>query len=296
MMKKVFLALVILFLLNIALFAQEKGFYAFDVKGKVYAKDKGTEKLVVRKQSLTVTTALIVKENSSVVLFRESDGVPITLKTPGNYNNKKLMELADAAKPNVTGCFLDFCKTEILKDHDKGINKGTGVVSRGPGDFPMLLPPESSLIIDLSVTFCWIKNGTSKKTYFIITDSANNQLMKIITTDTSVTVFPYSSGLSEGRTYYWIVSDKINPNNEDVRYSFRLSSTEHNMEIIKKLDEFKRSLIFSEDVNMLMLARFYEENSLFREALETYRNAILKFPGNENITTYYNKFLKIKGL
>ncbi len=289
-MKKVLFIIILCTFLSITLSAQNKGFYTFDIKGKVYLKEKATEKPVVRKQILSASDIIIIKENSSAVLFREIDGVPVTLKNEGQYNYKKLMELADAAKPNVTVYFLDFCKTEIIKSHDKGINKGTGVVSRGNGALPMLMPPDSSLIIDMAVTFIWQQFGNKTDYYFLITDSLDNPLVKIKTMDTLITVYPYSCRFEEGRTYKWIVSSRINPATEDIRYTFKFSSTVQNRAFVSKLDEFKKSLKFTDEVNLLLLAKYFEENKLYREALLVYEDASKKYPSDENIKYYFDKF------
>jgi hypothetical protein len=295
-MRAGLLLIVINILVNLTVFAQNQSFFTFDFKGKVYVKEKGVEKQIERKTSFSQKSILIVKENSSAILFRESDGVPVNVKHAGNYSFAKLMELADASKPNVTSYFLDFCKTEIIKSHDKEINKGTGVVSRGGGDYPMLLPPDSSLVMDLLVSFSWQPYKASKQTYFIITDSTNNKILKLSTTDTTITIFPYSCGLEEGKTYFWIVSDKQNPNDDDRRYSFELSSSKNNENILKNMSSYKRSLFFEDEENILLLAKFYENNKLYQEAFSTYQNAVTKYPASENLRINYNLFKAKIGL
>lgn len=295
-MRTSLLVLFVCVFFSIGLYGQDNGFYAFDIKGDVYFKDKGVEKPAVRKSSVSKTCSVIIKANSSVILFREADGVPVNLKSAGVYNYKKLMELADASKPNVTSYFLDFCKTEIIKSHDKEINKGAGVVNRGKGDYPMLFPPDSSIIIDLALQFFWKPVSNSKKTYLIISDADYNHILKISSPDTTITVYPFSSRLEEGKTYFWIVTDKMNPLNDEFRYSFKISTTKQNIALVKKLEEFNKSLKFDDETNALLLARFYEENYLYREAYETYKAAVIKYPSNENIAGYYKIFLKKTGL
>jgi hypothetical protein len=295
-MRAGLLLIVMNIFVNLTVFAQYQSFFTFDFKGKVYVKEKGVEKQVERKTSFSPKATLIVNENSSAILFRESDGVPVNVKHAGTYSFTKLMELADASKPNVTSYFLDFCKTEIIKSHDKEINKGTGVVSRGRGDYPMLLPPDSCLVMDLIISFSWQPYKVSKQTYFIITDNANNQILKIATTDTTITIFPYSCGMDEDKTYFWIVSNKLNPTDDERRYSFKLSSSKNTETIVNNLSNYKRSLFFEDEVNILLLARFYEDNKLFQEAFNTYQNAISKYPSAENLKISYNLFKTKIGL
>ncbi|MCK9612870.1 MAG: hypothetical protein PHR81_04900 [Bacteroidales bacterium] len=294
MLKRIFFLISFLIFFN-QLIAQ--GFFVFDVSGFAYTKTSKTEKQLVRKDVIEYPHILVVKENASVILFRQNDGVPVTVKTSGIYNFSKLNQLADDAKPKVTSYFLEYCKKEILKGHDEEINKGKGVVSRGRSDNEyLLLPLDSSLIINPSVTFCWQKIAENKPVFFIILDKDNKEVIKILTNDTSVTIFLLSSGMKSGENYTWLVTHDQNLIDDIDRYSFEICSPENYNELNARLSDFRNSLNYGEDYNAIFLCQFYEQNHLYIEALELYQSTILKYSSNEILKGKFSQFMLQSGL
>jgi len=290
----------LLFLLGFLIFFSHvlaQGFFVFDASGPAFVKYDKTEKQLARKNVIEKSQVLVVKENASVILFRQSDGVPLTVKTAGHYNFSKLMQLADESKPNVTSYFLEYCKEEILKGHDYEINKGQGVVSRGrDDDNPMLLPPDSSLIIEQSITFLWQKFPKTRPVFFIITDDENNEIIKLSVADTSLILYPFSSGLKAGKNYYWMITQKEFNLNDAVKYSFKIPTADKIKEVQKNFAELKKTLKYSEENNAIFLVQFFEKNHLYTEAYEIYQSAIKKFPDNTILKDNYSLFLTKTGL
>ena len=296
-MKKLVIILLFFSFSGFLSLAQKQSFMIYDFTGNVSIKEKAVENPVKRNMFLKNASVLVLKEKSSVLILRENDGMPVNIKESGSYTLKKLIELADAGKPNVTGWFLEFCMDEIIKVHDEALNKGKGVVSRGHIDnLPMLLPPDSSLIIKNAITFIWTLYPGNKPLYFIITDTLYNEVFKKKITDTSISIVPLSCNMKAGKTYFWSVSTKEKASAAEMWYSFKLSSDENTALINKKLDDFKRLINYGEETNLFLLAVFLQNMKLYNEAYETYKAAIKLYPENSSIKSNYKDFLNKTGL
>jgi len=156
----------------------------------------------------------------------------------------------------------------------------------------MMFPADSTLLVTDKVYFQWNPVSGSDKYYITILDPSGKTINVKTVADTIFLWTPETSKLVSGKIYYWYVTDIPYPPGDPVKYSFSFAGDKQKESYSTELNELRKQLNYTPAVNSLLLAGFFEQNHLFREAYIKYREALVASPGDSVIQKTVNNFMK----
>jgi hypothetical protein len=144
---------------------------------------------------------LVIDEQTLVVLFNKK-GLPALIEKKGTYSYNQLSVIFNQQVGNsLLYDFFRYVLTEFLGSEVERTRAAT--VVRGD-TIPMVFPPDSAWFFNNKIEFSWKNSGSGN--YFVI-KCENNEVLKLYTNGSALTIFPFSSGLIRGKWYKWIVTD-----------------------------------------------------------------------------------------
>ncbi|MES2766596.1 MAG: hypothetical protein V4642_12050 [Bacteroidota bacterium] len=157
--------------------------------------------------------------------------------------------------------------------------------------------PKSSYIIDSIITFTWhpVENATR---YFVtLSDEEDHELFEIVAKDTFLTVDLSHYTLEKERCYNWHVSSESFPPAQSANHCI-MRLPDNSFKSIGDTAYLISLEFFGEDTPLraMTLGHFYEENSLFLNAMEQFRRASTLEPEIDEYRLAYARFLERIGL
>jgi hypothetical protein len=288
--KKIFFTGIFLINLYSISFSQCNYFSVFHYSGKVYTSSANKKQPVILNQVIKKEETLSLETSAQVILF-DSTGDPVVLYQKGNYPFSQLQTICSESGNSITKKYFQFIWSQMIEEKKKEGNTINASVTRGM-KLLMMLPADSCLLLTDRVYFQWKSVPGSDKYYLTILDSTGKVINVKTIADTTYLWAPETSNLVSGKTYYWYVTDISYPPADPVKYSFSFADIKQKESYLTELNELRKQLNYTPAVNSLLLAGFFEQNHLFREAYIEYRDAIVAYPGDTVIQKEVNNFMK----
>jgi hypothetical protein len=291
-MKKIFFTGIFILLLYGISFPQCNCFRVFHYSGKVYTSSPNKKKLVVPDQVIKREEILFLETGSQVILF-DSTGNPVVLYQKGNYTFSRLQTLCSEFGNAITKKYFQFIWSRMTEEKKKEGNTINASVTRGK-KLLMMLPVDSTLLVTDKVYFQWKPVPGSKKYYLTILDPSGKAIFDKTVADTTFLWIPEFGKWVSGKMYYWYVTDIPYPTADPEKYSFSFADNKQNESYLTELNELRKQLHYTPAVNFLLLAGFFEQKRLFREAYISFHEALSASPGDTVIQKAVNNFMKRK--
>jgi len=239
---KVFL-LCATFFLTIQDAISQQDFFVYRVKGEPYIEVNDSIKSITRGSKIDKNTMVKMNKND-MIYFINDKGDIFELFSTGEYTYGDLQKIpAITDNTSFTQKLSSYMWKEftnnIAEKHDKG-----GVVYRGDDIVLMRHPADSIKIFNSEIKFEWnnIKDKV-KEYYFLLKDVDTDQITKIGTHSTSISLFVDGSILKEGSHYKWAITETKYPNyNKTVFYNFTFLSQAQFEALAKEIKEISKFL------------------------------------------------------
>lgn len=257
----------------------------FFTKGKVTHKLKNNAVLCTR--GMTIMGGELILENSANLVLVNQTGQNLKLTGPGNFMVDDLSKAFTAGKSDITSDYFKYVWKEMSqKEGDKNVADVKGSVYRG--DILMFFPPDSCNIMSYSIDFVW--KGGFEKNYFFIR-SAEQNMVSLATKDTTISFYIDSGIFQPGQYYQWEVGSTNPPPSNFPPFHFKILTNEEVRAYQKEIKDFKRTLDFPEEINLLILAGYCVEKKLYMEAIEYFELALKIATDREMVEEAYAAFL-----
>jgi len=283
-MKKFILTLC-LSVLYIGMAFAADSYEVFFTKGKVTYKQKTSAVLCTRGMKI-IGGELILENGANLVLVNQT-GQNLKLTGPGNFLVDELAKAFGAGKSDITSDYFKYVWKEMnQKEGEKNVADVKGSVYRG--DILMFFPPDSCNILGYSIDFVW--KGGFEKNYFFIR-SGDDNMVSLATKDTTISFYIDSGIFQPGHYYQWEVGSTNPPPSNFPPFNFKILTNEEVKAFQKEIKDFKRTLDFPEEINLLILAGYCVEKKLYVEAIEYFELALKIATDREMVEEAYAAFL-----
>lgn len=301
-MKKILFytsALLILFVFTSS--AKDFKFCVLGKKGTVQVKTSKSKKLEeVKTGDKLFTNDNLVLESGSYVGLVHSNGKTIEITKPGNYKISALANAAEGKKTSVLPVIADMIfnninrSSELLSNKDnKSAMKTGGYTERGLGEVTLpIISPVKNHYINKNITLCWNSYHGNPEFEFKLMNRFNKLLLNKKSTDTCITFDAESLKLEKGTYYFWIVNLVSDNDFKSKEACFKVLTDKEILSLNDTLRQLKEELGSDNSATSnLIYAFFYEQNNLFDEASNSYKQAIKLAPDVYDYVVLYEDFL-----
>lgn len=200
-------ALIVFHLLSVqAFFAQEQLCVLKTDKGILYLGNPPRE---LSKGSLINNKDVVSLPNGAMISFIDNDGVLYKLDKPGKYSYTQLKTYkVKKDQSSLTEKYLKYLWEEMT--HTAGSGTVVGGVFRGEN--LMVLPSDSAFVVDSKVRFTWKTNSINNVHYFFLRNRQTQELLKLSTNGSELTLFKENPIFSEGNSFEWYIDTEAFPN------------------------------------------------------------------------------------
>jgi hypothetical protein len=221
MRKTTFVFTCIIFSLGLVFGQDSKPYVTFFSSGDVQLFSDGTSSEIEMGTEIGPNDYVKLEKESKVVLVTEL-GQNIVIEDKGKYDYGDMTRILQTGEGNITNAYFSYVWKKFNyqkeKDPDKMPMSVIGGVRRAE-DTWMLWPLNGSSIDGATIVFEW--EESAPEYFFQIIDEEDNVVLKILTKETSLELFPFESGFEDGKSYSWLVSPTSSIGNLD-KYSFMI--------------------------------------------------------------------------
>jgi len=285
---------------NVAM-AQQDIFTVIASYGEVFVNGTGNEEWSPVNSGYKLLKDDIVKMTGDVYLgLLQGNGATLELNKAGTY---KVADLGGNSRGGVTQGLANYVLNDLNKTNgSRSVFASnmtvTGALERSTSKSSLeVFMPRTTHLIDKNVTFTWYHFEDAKEYVFTLTDRYARKVFQKNIGDTTVALNLSEYNLEKENCYYWTVSRKGNPKIKSEEYCLYLLSDKSASDLKALMKKVKKELGGNDSpLNSIMLASFYEQNSLLNEAMVTYKKAIKLAPEVEDFKKSYALFLIRIGL
>ena len=262
--------------------AQDK-YMVMSIKGKVEAateKSKAWKKIEVG-QVLGNNTIVRTSFASYVKLMvNETRLISIdenATRLLSDYSTKK----NPAAGGGMTGKILEYAAQHIRRTKEKKSSTDFGAVRGGMDVFTAVFP--KNRILTSTPTFQWVDASEDTSYTLLVLDEAFAVIDKQRLQDRTLQYPEGNTVFIPGKTYYWRVTRNSDGEASEIQ-SFNILPFETVATITSEVDRLRKELIAmgSDDITMhLIMAMYFEKQSLFTDAFREYKTTITLAPAVE---------------
>ncbi|MEN8250097.1 MAG: hypothetical protein ABFS32_14285 [Bacteroidota bacterium] len=244
-----------------------------------------------------------VGENGYLGLVH-STGKTKELKKQGTYSISDLSTAITAGAQNIAGKYADYVMSKMSPEERESNRRKyasvTGAVERGDDDASIhILMPTTVSVYNPQVLIKW-EPLDGDNTYEIkLFDLFEQTIMVAETNESSYTIDFNDPKLADAFAENLIIVDVNLKGNDEVkskRAAIERVSQETAASFEVELKGLEDNLGEESSINKIILAEFYEENSLVLDALTSYEHAIKMSPDVEYFKEVYDEFLMRNGL
>lgn len=264
--------------------------YAFKVlvnKGQNQVK-AGNEWLPIKVgASLQSEDELKISQNAYLGLVHFS-GKPLEVKKAGNH---KVSDLAGEVKggSSVLNKYTDFILSAT--DQKTGNLTATGAVHRGSDEIKVFLPkPQFAIVYNDDISISWSKNAKFKNYIVRFNSMFGDELQKLDVKDTTVYIKLNDARFINEDNILVTVFSKDDQNKKSESFMIKRLSSADKTRIKNALSEISSQTTEQTALNKLLLAGFYEQNSLLIDASTAYQAAIQLAPNVPAFKEAYSEF------
>ncbi|WP_333819045.1 hypothetical protein [Ohtaekwangia sp.] len=288
MKTKLALVVCILITFTQVVTAQEVAFKVLVNKGKNEVKSGANWQTIKVGSSLKAVDELKVAENSYVGLVHVS-GKPLEVKQAGKYKVSDLAAKVSGGS-SVLNKYADF----ILSSNTQKVNsmQATGAVHRG-SIIPLYLPiaTQNPAIYNDEIIINWDAEKIPGPYIVKFKSLFDEELAKKQTNENSISINLADADFANEDNILVTVESKADPNKVSEVYTLKRLSKADKARIKNLLNEIAAQTEEETALNKLVLAGFYEQNSLLIDAITAYQEAIKLAPDVPTFKDAYNDFL-----
>lgn len=278
----------IILISSVSTHAQDYAFKVLVNKGKNELKTGSTWQQLKVGLSLKSGDELKISENSYLGLVHVS-GKAMELKQSGNYKVMDLSAKVDGGS-SVLNKYTDF----ILSSNTAPKNRlaATGAVDRGVDNIEVYLPkPEHAVVYNNDVIISW-DAAAAPGPYVVTFKTLFEDELDVRKTDQNkVSIKLDDSNFTNEDNIIVEVASAANKNKVSDRYTLKKLSKADKERINNALSEIENPTAEPTALNKLLIAGFYEQNSLLIDASTAYLQAITLAPDVPQYQEAYNDFL-----
>ncbi len=281
-------ALILSALICCNIFAQEYAFKVLVNKGQNQIKSGNDWVPIKVGSSLKSADELKISQNAYLGLVHVS-GKPLEVKKAGNH---KVADLAGQMKggSSVLNKYTDFILS--AKEQKTGNLTATGAVYRGNEDIRLFLPkPQFAIVYNDNISIAWSKNSKSRDFIVRFNSMFGDELEKLEVKDTTVSINLNGPKFLNEDNILVTVAFKSDQNKTSESFMIKKLSSADKARIKNLLAEISSQTMEPTALNKLVLASFYEQNSLLIDASTAYLAAIQLAPNVPAFTEAYRTFL-----
>ena len=248
--------------------------------------------------SLQASDELKLADNSYIGLVHAS-GKPVELKEARIY---KVSELASQVKGGATALnkYTDFILSSNSAEAKKNKLSATGAVHRDvktASAIKLLLPPnQHSGIYNNTAIIKWEAEESAAPYIVTLRNMFDDELAKIETSATSLEIDLGDPKYAAENAILVEVTSKANPRVGSQQHLVKKLTPADYSRVKKSLSEIIGEVAEKTALNKFILAGFYEENTLFIDAIAAYEEAIKLAPDVPFYQEAYEEFLLRHGL
>ncbi|HEY9007009.1 MAG TPA: hypothetical protein VIM75_12805 [Ohtaekwangia sp.] len=288
MKTKLALVVCILITFTQVVTAQEVAFKVLVNKGKNEVKSGANWQTIKVGSSLKAVDELKVAENSYVGLVHVS-GKPLEVKQAGKYKVSDLAAKVSGGS-SVLNKYADFI---LSSNTQKGNSmQATGAVHRG-SIIPLYLPiaTQNPAIYNDEIIINWDAEKIPGPYIVKFKSLFDEELAKKQTNENSISINLADADFANEDNILVTVESKADPNKVSEVYTLKRLSKADKARIKNLLNEIAAQTEEETALNKLVLAGFYEQNSLLIDAITAYQEAIKLAPDVPTFKDAYNDFL-----
>ncbi|MEO5976343.1 MAG: hypothetical protein ABIS36_08515 [Chryseolinea sp.] len=273
--------------------AQDYQFKVLVNKGKNELKTGETWQQIKVGASLKSADELRISENAYLGLVHVT-GKALEVKKSGKY---KVIDLAAQVKDgaSVLNKYTDFILS--ANTGPKNTLNATGAVDRGTSSIKVFLPrPELAVVYGNKVSIYWEEDKALKPYVVVFKSMFGDELNKVETSDNFVSVDLNDKSFINEDNIIVTVESKTNRNKISDEYTLKKLSKADKERIKVSFNEISKQTVEASAINKLVVAGFFEENSLLIDAIPYYQEAIKLAPDVPEYKEWYNDFLLRYGI
>jgi len=272
--------------------AQEYLFKVLAYKGDVKILIKGSTKFtnLYIGSKINKGDIITLSKNSYLGLSNEK-GKTMELKTEGQYITETLYKEIINQNATTNSKYVSYLTNQITKKSDENMAKNrykymsvVGSVERSTSpELSVMIPKNlnTSLILNNNILLKW--NCENSETIIVVTNLFGDLLSRTTTKDSSIYL-----NLTQKNDMNFVVT--IEANGKVNNFNLSHLNDEKKSLVLKEYNLLKNELKEETAINYIILSYFYEENSLYLEALDCYVKAI-EIDDSEEYQNLYQEFL-----
>jgi len=288
-------------LISVTLSSQENEYKVFFYGGDVYFKQ---QQQWLRFNSINY----IFTNNDSISLGDESflylvdkENMQFFIDQSGKHKIDGAIEyIKKQGSSSLLGRYSKFIWDELnkpnedIEEYADQYLKDKGGVSRAMNIPQIISPFYNTHILRDEILFKWENSGAQKYTLsFWDSDYEGRRLFSLTISDTVFSLQLDQDWIPRNRTLFWSVSENKKPATNFI--PFMVLGEEEKERIHETVEGMNTEFQGPEEIKLLMLAAFYEENNLYQLARDSYRLASSLDPDNQAIEEYYRLFMARMG-
>lgn len=282
----------ILFVVNTFCYSQNSTYKIIISKGDVTFSEEGKKWQRIN-TGMSFNNDIIIKTTGKhLLVIVDNKGHNKEIKSDGVYSLAELFNSIKGGKSSeLLKKFGDYI-TEQIMNSGKKQSTLPGTVFRST-DIISNVTPNNTFFINDKVKLSWNKFNNESEYYIVITDTFDEKIYTKSISDTFLTINNDEVNLSPGNTYFWTVFVDNNRSLKSDEFYFKIHSKEISEEIINtKADLLLENPDMEDEIyGNIILAKFYEENKMYSDAIDTYIKIINKEPEIEELKNLYYEFL-----
>jgi hypothetical protein len=181
--------------------------FVYTIIGEATSLHNGKQ-AVLKQGSYIFYGDIILAKNKAVITLLNDERKFIVVNKPGKYAYEELLKTISGKVIGITEAYFKLLWKEFfspqsqLRASPQAIGMATGGASRGLCDF-LINPPTSIKTGDDTLFFRWNALPDAKAYKFTIKKGGDEEIINIITKDTSLTLLKRGLIAEDSNTYYW---------------------------------------------------------------------------------------------
>ncbi|MFZ6008992.1 MAG: hypothetical protein ACOYXT_01495 [Bacteroidota bacterium] len=278
-------------------FSQDYAFKVLANKGANEVKSGDTWQPLKTGASLKSSDELKLGDNAYIGLVHAT-GKPLEVKQAGTH---KVSDLAAkmGGGSSVLNKYTDFILSSNSAEAKKNRLSATGAVHRATevAAIKLLLPEnQHSGIYNNTAVINWDGNKVAGPYIVKLSNMFEEEIAKMETSETSIQIDLTNPKFAEENAILVEVSSKADPKQSSKQHLIKKLPPADQENVKKSLNEIMGEVADQTALNKFILAGFYEEHSLFIDAISAYEEAIKLAPDVPSYKEAYEEFLLRHGL
>lgn len=300
-MSEVVLFFLVIFAFN--LYSQGNTFIVISVKGNVEYQKAGTNKWqpVKVNQKLSITDKIKINEGGYINLAHSS-GKPIQLSEAKEYSLTQVESDLLSKKSNLTSRLAKSVIEELNKSESMLANNQykakstiTGATYRGLGENSIIpFIPKKIHFINNQIQFSWFPYNNIRNYKIYITDINDQVIHSANVNDTTIVLDASKINLKTDTYYLFYVTLVDNDKVKSPSISFKIFPEKKVKQINDNIAEIINDLgIENTPFQHIVVAKYFAQNLLFFNALQSYQNAIKLAPDKKEYQIMYENYIEM---